>query len=239
MKSLTKLKELRKEKETLEKCEVQVNEKKDFKYMVKEKRMRKIEFELGVYKLFCHVCSCSCQFPCKAARTEEKFRCHSMKKGSCMICLNKCSVSQHILKPYRFGLQEVEVEKTKEDVKKRYEAGMKGKATAEKIMEQFIREFLETEVRVHSNFFSARACLQKLEEIALKPDPFLIIECIDLLLESENGNNEPGYLERVEMLKKEREHAELLRNICDGFDHFRELRDHHLLPNKGGSRLFE
>lgn len=72
---------------------------------------------------------------------------------------------------------------------------------------------------------SVRKSLQRLQEIALKPNPLSTVEYIDILIDSEISNAQPGWQERVNQLRTVRKEAEYMQQIANrGFDPFKEYK---------------
>ena len=58
-----------------------------------------------------------------------------------------------------------------------------------------------------------KQCLQRLSEIALKPNPLSEVQYIDTLIQSEQEQRRPGFIERVKALKELRREAELMSGM--------------------------
>ena len=80
----------------------------------------------------------------------------------------------------------------------------------EKENEEALREATEAIER-------ARACLEQLEEIALKPDP-LRTDYIDLLIQDEKRYAKQGHLGRIKQLESIKQEALLLKTIKENRD---------------------
>ena len=189
---LSKLEELRQVKKILQENEAKIDQNKDFKYKIRETHQRKVDLETGVFVTNCLVCNYTCHYPCGLPRGENKGICWAMVDNRCRICPQKCDWQQHCNNPYRFELYEEEVEKTSEDLKKRYEEGIQGKVTAKKIMQKLKEEFEAPQKRVSAMILEAQACIKRLDEIALKPDPLLALDYIDLLIQSDKQQKKVG-----------------------------------------------
>ena len=61
----------------------------------------------------------------------------------------------------------------------------------------------------------ARRSLQRLKEIALKPDHLTQVDYIDLMIESEKQEAKPGWKERVATLQEVRKQAEILTTVAE------------------------
>ncbi|XP_060899548.1 uncharacterized protein LOC132978392 [Labrus mixtus] len=59
-------------------------------------------------------------------------------------------------------------------------------------------------------------CLNRLKEIALRPDPLSYPEYIDMLIEGEKSEAKPGWHKRVQSLMKIREQAEIIAKVGRG-----------------------
>ena len=60
-----------------------------------------------------------------------------------------------------------------------------------------------------------KRCLDRLQEIALKPNPLSEVEYIDLLIDTEKREREERWEERVKHLEAVRENAQVLAGVKD------------------------
>ena len=58
-----------------------------------------------------------------------------------------------------------------------------------------------------------RRCMERLQQIALKPDYFTEVEYIDRLIESEKCEASPHWMERVQALEGAREQAKIVAEL--------------------------
>ena len=72
------------------------------------------------------------------------------------------------------------------------------------------RQFRVTQLKVHKLIRETHASYLRLEQIALKPDAFTLVEYIDFLIEQETSN---GNIQRVAALRASREAAEWLKEM--------------------------
>ncbi|CAG0902838.1 unnamed protein product, partial [Darwinula stevensoni] len=219
--SLSTMEELEQEEKVLEKYKAQIEANKEFRYKVKETHQRQIDLAAGEYVTNCLTCNRTCHFPGGIADDGDKKNCAAMTEDvTCEICPNKCEWHRHRNNQYRFELVEVEVERTSEDLKKRLNAGTKGKWRTKKMINKLKEEIKREENQFRSKVFRAHACIKRLDEIALKPDPLTILDYIDLLIQSEKQEKKPGFSDKVAMLYKQREHIALLQQVRKGENPF-------------------
>ena len=69
---------------------------------------------------------------------------------------------------------------------------------------------------VYENIKQARACVLRLDKIALKPSPLSEVDYIELMIESEKQQKKTGFQARVATLAKVKEQAKLLSNVTKG-----------------------
>ncbi|CAG0897640.1 unnamed protein product [Darwinula stevensoni] len=96
--------------------------------------------------------------------------------------------------------------------------------TAKELLEELIKDFNQERVKVLELTREAHKCKQKLEEIALNPNPLGITDYIDLLIQRETQEGKPGFLQRIKYLEDAKEKAELAKKLKDGFDPFQVYR---------------
>ena len=67
---------------------------------------------------------------------------------------------------------------------------------------------------VHQRVDTVAKCIQKLDEIALRPNPCVLTpQYIDLIIDAEQQEKRPGFKERIESLKKLRQMAVITSKI--------------------------
>lgn len=214
---LSKIDEIQQERKTLEMRESEVLANKEFTYRVNMTKQIKIDLECGEYVTNCLTCNCTCHFPCHIPNDADKYRCWAMDSermdSRCRICDGKCSWKEHVNNPYRFELYTEEVEKTSADLKKKYEKALEGRKGVHAIIECMENELKQSHRQVIQNIQEARHCLERLQDIALKPNPLSEVEYIDLLIESEKSEAKKGFRNRIQALEKLRDQAVILMKM--------------------------
>ena len=72
------------------------------------------------------------------------------------------------------------------------------------------------EAKVLESVTTVAQSIQRLEEIALRPNPFSTPQYIDLMIASEQQEKKPGFKERINSLHKLRQQAEITHKIRTG-----------------------
>ena len=213
---LSKIDTLKQEEKIMEQHEADIKANKNFTYKVKEHKIVKHDMEgEGWYVTNCITCNFTCHNPCCIPNNDHKRGCAAMSEDHCTVCPGQCHWTKHCNNPFWFELEEVTVEKTYDDLKKRYEDAMCGKSSKEDVV-GMIRA--DVAARYHEVFLMIRRAQQilaRLDEIALRPNPLSEVEYIDLLIQSEKQQGKEGFLGRVECLTNVRQEAKFLSTVRD------------------------
>ena len=200
---LTKIDELRQEKQMLKDCDADILSNKNFTYEVRVTKQRKVDLPPGTYTLNCLTCNYTCEDNCPYSDDDEKYKCLAMHSGrgtlkaKCGICHGNCSWKVHKCNPYRFELYEDYETRTSDELKTRYESAMSRKEQLECVIEDMRKELYTVNMAVLRKMEQARRSLQRLQEIALKPNYLTEVEYIDLLIEAEEREAKPRWLDCV------------------------------------------
>ena len=135
--------------------------------------------------------------------------------GYCKVCTKQCHWQEHSNLPYIFEYETVSETRTLEDLKKRYEVAKSGKNLVEGMIEKLEEDLTEMHNNVLSMMFKAQKSLQRLDEIALKPNPLTQIEYLELLIESEKNEAKPGWKQRVQYYEEAKRQVEILSKVKD------------------------
>lgn len=216
-KQLTKMEELRKTKQMIENHSDQINANKDFKYDVTVSRGDKIEITDGKCTTNCSKCSMSCHFPCSLAMTADKQRCAAMgKDGRCKSCPLKCKWDLHLNQNYHWIFQDVTETRTYEEILKKYEQAVQHKLSTEGVLQALECELEQIKYDLKSDINTITACLQRLDQIALRPDAFTTTDYIELMIQSETKEKKPGFQERIRSLNSLLDKARVVMKIRAG-----------------------
>jgi len=222
---LNKLETFKTEKEILLSHQADIDANKNFTYKVIEQHCEVVNIPNGTYITNCLVCNRTCHYPCAIPDDEKKRGCAAMSGDNCTVCSGKCHWSKHKNMTYRYEVVRRTVTKTAADLKARYvEAGRK-RMSAVQIMEKINEEFEEIQFEVLRLTEEVRKSLNRLQEIALRPNPMSSVDYIDLLIQSQKDDAKPGWHENVEHLQTLRKQAEYLKRVENqDFDPFDEYK---------------
>ena len=159
-----------------------MKENEDFDYEVVVERSKRIDIPQGTFITNCHVCNYTCHYPCPYPNDADKSKCSAMRDGKCTVCPKKCHWSDHFNMTYRVEVKRVTEKRTYQNLKSRYETALGKKMTAEKIIKQLELEYEQVQGKVVEMMETSAKCLQRLREIALRPDPLSNTDYIDILI---------------------------------------------------------
>ena len=192
-------------------AEIMANE--DFVYEVDEVKFKKIPLPDTVTTT-CLTCSFTCHKSCAYSNDCDKRSCSSMgSNGNCNVCPRRCCWNLHANLPFHIEYYTERVCRTSEDLKKRYETAKTGKEQVESMITEAEEILGKVQCHVFSLIDDARLSIERLHEIALKPNPLTEIEYLDLLIESEKVEASPGWQSRVNQYMKVRRNAEVMKKV--------------------------
>lgn len=210
--ALSKLAGKEKEQEALKRHEEDIKNSKDFTYTVPKEEIKKVSLK-GVFTTNCLKCSFTCHDNCVFSNDNDKSRCSAMFNGYCTMCPGKCHWGSHSNTPHRFVFVAGSEIRTNYDLKRRCKIAKDGKIDVEKSIKDYDLELQKLQAQVLSLVEEARVSIQRLEEIALRPNPLDELKYLDLLIQSEKDQQRDGYEMRVAQYQKIRKNAELLKKI--------------------------
>uniref|UniRef100_A0A8C8F9P1 Septin-type G domain-containing protein n=1 Tax=Oncorhynchus tshawytscha TaxID=74940 RepID=A0A8C8F9P1_ONCTS len=155
----------------------------------------------------CHSCRETCHHPCT-----EYFGCTRMQQDRCTVCIKKCSWNDHCKEKFIYVFKTEEGESTYLDLKRKYEELEGQSLTAKMFLIIFLKE-------LHLQLFASlililkiNSIVQKLDQIALRPNPMSAAKYLDLLIEKAQRNHNP---ERVKTLTDMKEQEKLKNNFAN------------------------
>ena len=205
---------LRETKEKVKQHEADI--KRNAKFQIKStiEKPHKIKINQGEYTTNCLQCNYTCHFPCIIPNTDEKKWCGAMYGTEhCKICTGKCHWTKHVNDQYRIQWITEEIVQTFDDLKQKYHNAKSGKSHYESVVAGLEQELFQKGEELRSNLEEARQCIERLDKIALRPNPLSEVEYINLQIESEKEQKNEGFMKRISILEKLRNQAELVLKL--------------------------
>lgn len=199
---LSMVSDLRKELEIFKTHKQDIENNKDFEYEAEETRQIKILLEPGRHVTNCLRCNLTCHENCIYADDDDKIKCCAMTNGYCTVCVGKCEWSNHKNAKYYFAYTTVKVTKTYTEMKNKYERAKEAEMDDQTFIDRLQHDVGDLFRLVQHRTIRMNQCKNRLEEIALRPDPLSTVEHIELMIEAEKMEGQPGYKQRIEMLNE-------------------------------------
>lgn len=149
-----------------------------------------------------------------------------MNNGICTVCPNKCEYTHHSDNEYYYEYTSKKVKRTLEELKNTYVGANKNLSDAKQIIIGLNNEFNIIFVKVFEIQEQLKKCIEKLNQIALKPNVFKSSEeYIDILINSEELEKKEGYKNRIVALKKLKKEHQLINEAFNGQSAIKDLED--------------
>ncbi|KAI2645705.1 hypothetical protein H4Q32_026201 [Labeo rohita] len=213
---LTNLDEIKKTRAALEQHKAEMDANKDFEYELEVTVVKKIENKTGYFLTNCQICYFTCHNTCIYASDKDKKYCWAMKDGKCTVCKGNCAWNVHSNQKYKWDYVTEKKKGTYQNLKKRFEAAHGKVISKEKIFEELETGLMAVQQRVAKLIEKSQKSLERLQEIALKPNPLSTPDYIDLMIESEKQEAKPGFQDRIQSLMEVRKKAEILSKVPTG-----------------------
>jgi Pyruvate/2-oxoacid:ferredoxin oxidoreductase delta subunit len=210
---LTKMEEMRKTKMVIANSQAQIEANENVHFEIEVTRPKQIQIPPGRYLTNCNKCHVTCHNPCVIPNDDGKVECAAMDRSmpegtrTCTICPNKCIWYMHSNQPYRWEYVKEKQVTSSGAIKQKYESELKKKLTAKELVEILEKDVEDNNKIVLERVEMVSKCIKRLDEIALRPNPFSTPEYIDLIITTEQREQNVGYMERIKSLKKLRQMA--------------------------------
>ena len=216
---LVKMDEIRKIKEMIanNQKQIEANENVPFEYEAIVTKQVDIPVELFVTN--CNKCKVTCHYPCSSEDDGDKFDCSAMDKSMpeadrrCTVCPGKCLWTFHAHQPYRWEYVHEKQATSLEAIKTTYESELNMEMTLDGLIQSLQQTMEENEEAMLEKVETVTKCIARLEEIALRPNPFSSTQYIDLIIDEEMEENRVGFEDRIVSLEKLRTMAEIQEKI--------------------------
>ena len=193
--------------------QAQIEANENVEFVVEVNMPKKVENTYGCLTN-CNKCYVTCHNPCGIPKDADKAGCWAMDStGSCRICPEKCIWNLHTNQPYRWEYVTEKQATSSDAIKKKYEEELNKKLTAEELIKVLEKDVEDNEKIVLNRVDIVTRCIKRLDEIALRPNPFSTPQYIDLIIDAEQQEKRLGFKERIESLKKLRQMAVIMSKV--------------------------
>ncbi|KAL7386400.1 hypothetical protein ABVT39_007769 [Epinephelus coioides] len=215
---IAKLEELKETTDKLKEHEAEISRNENFEFEVTV--MKPVQEDIsgsGNYSTNCQQCHLTCHYPCAIPNDRDKAHCVAMgPDGKCTECPGKCYWNVHYNQKYKWEFKEVTEKRTVTELKEKYLKAKEAKAPVEVLFGKLRAAYDNVHTQVVKFLEISTQCLNRLKEIALKPNPLSTSEYIDMLIEGEKSEAKPGWKQRVQSLMAMREKAEFMAKVERG-----------------------
>ncbi|XP_055349264.1 uncharacterized protein LOC129596107 [Paramacrobiotus metropolitanus] len=204
---LGKMEEIRQLQEVVKQHERKIEDNKDFSVEVDEPYIIKVTLDPGQYVTNCMVCNMTCHFPCRYANDEDKVHCSAMTNGQCVVCPKGCPWDKHCNNQFRFDTGTKKIIRTMEEIKKAYTQAKGEKVTSVTLLKRMEEHLQQVTKKVIENLFTCNDCLNRLDQIALRPNVMATAQYVEILIETEKSEKRPNFMQRIAALEEAKKKA--------------------------------
>jgi hypothetical protein len=210
---LTRIDEFQQIKKTLTENREQMDANKNFEFEVEFLVPKATNISrTGQFTTNCQKCRTTCHFPCSQAHDVDKHRCSVMNpSGNCIIC--KCHWKEHFNQKFRYEMEKKKVKRSSDAIRQQYQDASSEAMTNEQLLDRIQKEIDEYEEQLIELMQATYPCIQRLNEIALRPHPFSAPAYIDLMIAAEKREHRTGYQQRIGTLQKLRQMADITAKL--------------------------
>ncbi|XP_029971073.1 uncharacterized protein LOC115405597 [Salarias fasciatus] len=215
---LAKMEEINETKKQLKDHEAEINRNKNFEFYVTVTKPEKEDISrTGNYITNCQQCFVTCHYPCGIPSDGDKSGCWAMgSNGYCNQCPGGCYWNVHFNQKYKWSYVDVQERRTIGELEQKYRKAEGEKLTVQGIICGLKADYSQMQTEVVNLMSESAKCLNRLKEIALKPNPLSTPEYIDMLIEGEKSEGKPGFKERINALTSMKEKAEFMTKVSKG-----------------------
>ena len=212
---LIKLENLDKEQKILEQHEQETQKNKCFSFEEKVLKHKKVDLDEGTTALNCLECEFTCHDSCGLFRGLPYHFLIMNWFGHCTVCPGHCSSSCHSVDAYRFEYYRKNVTRKYKDTEKRYKDATGKQLTVKEVIRKLEQDIEIGQKCIADLVEESGRILNRLDEIALKPNPLSTIDYIDLLIESEKREAKQGWQSRMKVLEDIRKGEDILKQVIE------------------------
>uniref|UniRef100_A0A3Q2D3C8 Uncharacterized LOC107098801 n=1 Tax=Cyprinodon variegatus TaxID=28743 RepID=A0A3Q2D3C8_CYPVA len=213
---LAKMEMIRETRHKIKDHEADISRNQNFEVTIPVKRYKKVNISgSGNCSTNCMNCNVTCHSPC--TMSSDRKRCFVMDRSEkCTTCPMKCHYTQHLYEEYIWKLVDDFETQTVKEMLDNYNKAAGEKMTVEGLLSELKAEYSLMQKEVEKLIEKSATCLNRLKEIALKPNPLSTPEYIEMLIEGEKQEAKPGWKQRVDSLMKMKDKAEFMAKVEKG-----------------------
>lgn len=202
--------ELEQTEKALNEHTAEIEKNEHFEFEVTESVKRKLKS--SVFSINCHECHSTCHQDCNVCFDLLVYFCEVFYwNATCSVCghskkkhFSETSYWQTLVRPKKKSFYDVKEKYKKEDHKEMSPAN---------VLEKLKDKIKEAEKEGLKHIQDVSKILNRLQEIALKPNPMSAVDYIRLLIEKEKQEGKSGFMERIKMMEKMIQNVVILSSI--------------------------
>uniref|UniRef100_A0A8C5QUQ5 Septin-type G domain-containing protein n=1 Tax=Leptobrachium leishanense TaxID=445787 RepID=A0A8C5QUQ5_9ANUR len=205
--ALLNMAELEKVENLLRQNEALIENNGDFTYEINETKVRKVCTEKNAMN--CHECSSTCHHPCLVSLDTFAYFCEVFYwDATCKICGH--DKSSHFSEKHKWETYVEPSTTTYSKLIRKYQGASLAR------IQEILREEIQQAEKAGLHFIAeAKKMINRLHEIALKPDLLSTADYIELLISNERSDCRAGFTERINSLEKLKRRTLLLHEMME------------------------
>uniref|UniRef100_A0A3B1KM51 AIG1-type G domain-containing protein n=1 Tax=Astyanax mexicanus TaxID=7994 RepID=A0A3B1KM51_ASTMX len=165
----------------------------------------------------CNNCFFTCHSNCFLPHEDDTKTCAVFDdEGRCVKCPGGCPYSFHEWEKFEWKYETVKETKTVQELMDNFNKALNTFMSKHEIQEKLDEELNIIRCRLSDLVQISLKCLQRLDQIALKPRSLSASEYFDVLIKMEKEERKPGFEDRVVQLHTMKAECENLEKISDG-----------------------
>ncbi|KAK8732572.1 hypothetical protein OTU49_006827 [Cherax quadricarinatus] len=201
---------LNQERDMLARLDDDIKANANYQEEVEVPKITKIDLNPRENVTNCLKCNMTCHYPCYDKSTSE---CWAMKNNYCRVCPEKCYWDIHKSMKFIYEHTWIKETRTVQELLDRYEKASKLKLDKEDAIKAIENDINQHAQSLIGTIKEAQSHVERLEEIALKPNPLSTKEYIDLMIESEKMQKRHNFEKRIELLVKLKEEVAVIQGV--------------------------
>lgn len=134
------------------------------------------------------------------------------ENGSCKVCPSKCNWKRHQVNNYRWVYKESKTKHTLQQLKDRFQTASKAINSVQDLITKF-KEYDDCKEYLVMTIDLATQAINRLKEIALKPNPLSALQYIELIIETEKSEARPEWEKRCKTFESIKENAQIKETL--------------------------